>query len=145
MADDRAKGAPQRERDAVDRAINRVLQAEAEAREAVAQCRERAESILAQADTECREITRRAEARLQLTQRIADRGIARALDELRAPLTSPQASRPQAADVRIDEVAAVLSRELIAFAPPERPSGPGADAGAGADAEPAARAQAPQP
>jgi len=67
----------------VDRAINQVLEAEREARDAVALCRAEALKILAAAEEDARRTARRTECRITLVHRIADRAVDRALNELR--------------------------------------------------------------
>ena len=67
----------------VDLAINRVLAAEREAREAVEQCRAEAALILNAAEERARAVTSRTERRIKAVHRIADRAVERALSELR--------------------------------------------------------------
>jgi hypothetical protein len=67
-----------------DLAINRVLQAEQEARAAVAACREAAASRVAQAREQAREVADRADRRIGHVHGLADRSIERqcqALDD----------------------------------------------------------------
>ena len=65
--------------DQVDLAINRVLQAEREAREAVARCRREALQSLEAAREQARRIRRRVDQRLILVQKRAEAGVERAL------------------------------------------------------------------
>ena len=67
----------------VDRAINRILAAEQEARDAVENCRVEAARILSEAEERVREIDRRAERRMRAAQRIADASVARSIQRLR--------------------------------------------------------------
>lgn len=78
------KQANEAESDRVDRAFNRVLAAEAEAREQVEECRRQAAAILAAAEEQARRIASRADQRIRRAHRIADAGVERALAELRA-------------------------------------------------------------
>ena len=68
--------------DSVDRAMNRVLLAEQEARDAVEQCRAEAARIIAEAEERARGFSQRAERRIKLAHRIADRAVERALQGL---------------------------------------------------------------
>ena len=67
---------------AVDLAMNQVLAAEQEAREAVTACGEEARKILAQAEELARGISRRTERRVKAAHRIADQAVERALGDL---------------------------------------------------------------
>jgi regulator of protease activity HflC (stomatin/prohibitin superfamily) len=95
----------------VDLAINRVLGAEAEARDAIADCRRQAEALLARAEADARRIAERAERRIRDAQAIADRGIARALAALReSAAAEPGVGAPDAE--RLEATVARLAREL---------------------------------
>ena len=80
-------GAEDRTQDvrSVDRAMNQVLLAEQEARDAVEQCRAEAARIRAEAEERARRIAQGAERRIRLAHRIADRAVARAQQRLRGP------------------------------------------------------------
>jgi regulator of protease activity HflC (stomatin/prohibitin superfamily) len=67
---------------AVDEAMNRVLAAERDARQAVAECRAEAARLVAEAEARARALGGRSEARIRLAHRVADTAIARALAEL---------------------------------------------------------------
>lgn len=71
--------------DRADGAFNRVLAAEARAREQVEACRQQAAAIIADAEERARLITSRADRRVRRAHRIADAGLERALTELLAP------------------------------------------------------------
>lgn len=105
----------------VDPAINRVLAAEAKAREAVAECERRAADLIRRAETRCRRISQQAERRMQRAQLIADQGVERALAELRAPLSAGTDPSLRAEDDRIIALASALVEELI---DPPSPPGP---------------------
>lgn len=68
-----------------DGAFNRVLAAEAGAREQVEECRQQAAAIVAAAEERARLITNRADRRVRRAHRIADAGVELALAELLAP------------------------------------------------------------
>jgi vacuolar-type H+-ATPase subunit H len=99
----------------VDHAINRVLAAEAGAREAIAACEREATDLISEAEARCRAIAHRAERRMQRAQRIAERGIERALAELRSPLPAAEFRAPLADDRRVVHVATSLADELTRF------------------------------
>ena len=97
----------------VDPAINRVLAAEAKAREAVAECERRAADLISRVEGQCRRVSQQAERRMQRAQSIADQGIERALAELRAPLAAGADQSLSAEDDRIIALATALVEELI--------------------------------
>ncbi|MCG6940250.1 MAG: hypothetical protein LJE69_03245 [Thiohalocapsa sp.] len=109
----------------LDAAFNRVLAAEAEARDAIARCREQAAARVAAAEREARAIAQRAERRIQVAHRIADRGIERGLAELAvsgdeaAAGPAPDAAAPDAA--ALDALAAALAAELTTPFPGSEP------------------------
>lgn len=72
------------EADGVDAAINRVLAAEARAREAVEACRVRAAAIVAEAEERAQQVAARADTRVRLAHRLADASVERALKQLLA-------------------------------------------------------------
>jgi hypothetical protein len=63
----------------VDLAMNQVLAAERDAREAVAACRQEAQRILEAAEERVLRISRRAERRVKVAHRVADAAVDRAL------------------------------------------------------------------
>lgn len=110
MTDQRANGR------AVDAAFNRVLGAEAEARQAVAACRDAANARITAAEGETRGIAERAERRIRAAHRIADRGIQRGLEALAGDAVASDATaEPDAATV--DALAAALAAELTGGQP----------------------------
>lgn len=117
MKRDAAKSGLAADTNSVDRAINRVLAAEAAAREAVAACEQEASGLITEAEVQGRAIAHRAERRMRRAQRIAERGIERALAELRAPLPAAGFGAPLAEDRRIVRVATALAEELTRFEP----------------------------
>lgn len=117
MRRDAAKRGPAQETDSVDHAINRVLAAEAAAREALSACEQQAAGLIVDAEARGRSIAQRAERRMRRAQRIADRGIERALAELRSPLPEAGFRAPLPEDPRIAQLAAALAEELTALVP----------------------------
>jgi hypothetical protein len=104
--------------DAVDRAINRVLLAEREARVAVDACHGEAARIVADAENLSLGIGRRTEARIKAAHRIADRAVDRALHELLGPIAgreSKQGGTPDAA--RLERAVDVLVAEILGDTP----------------------------
>ena len=100
--------------DRIDRAFNRVLAAEAQAREQVESCRREAAAILTAAEAQARRIAQRADQRLQRAHRIADAGVERALAELRTtPLEAPSPQLGDDALSRIDRAIATLITEIL--------------------------------
>jgi F0F1-type ATP synthase membrane subunit b/b' len=102
----------------VDRAINQVLTAEREAREAVEQCRARAAQVVAEAEDRARAVAKRTERRIKQAHRIADMAVERALKELlgKAPRAIVGASRSPGAKGS-DRSVEVLADEIIDPAP----------------------------
>jgi hypothetical protein len=66
----------------IDAAFNRVLAAEAAARERVEACRGEAERLVARAEERARRIASRADDRVLAVQRLAEAGLRRALADL---------------------------------------------------------------
>jgi cell division septum initiation protein DivIVA len=66
----------------IDAAFNRVLAAEAAARERVEACRGEAERLVARAEERARRIASRADDRVLAVQRLAETGLRRALADL---------------------------------------------------------------
>ncbi len=102
----------ERDGQSVDAAFNRVLSAERDAREAVAAGRREADARIAEAEQTARGIVDRSEARIRAAHTIADRGIERALSELRAPLASNGARVDEPSAEEIATIVATLAREL---------------------------------
>lgn len=107
--------------DRVDAAFNRVLAAEAEARETVEQCKHEAATILAAAEEHARRIASRTDRRMRLAHRIADAQVARALSDLVAPLL-PEAAADLDAETlaRLDQAITVLVDEILASPPGDK-------------------------
>lgn len=103
------------ESDRVDAAFNRILAAEARAREEVEACRAEAARLLASAEDRSRRITSRADRRVRRAHRIADAGVERALAELR---TVGVEDEPEGLSEhtlsRLDRVIAALVTEILA-------------------------------
>ena len=110
-----AKRGQDSESDRVDAAFNRVLAAEARAREEVEACRAEAARLLAAAEDRSRRITGRAERRVRRAHRIADAGVERALAELRAVGVehAPEGLSEQTLS-RLDRVIDALVTEILA-------------------------------
>lgn len=98
----------------VDEAMNRVLAAEQEARQAVEDCREEAAAILSAAEETAAAIERRTERRIRAAHQIADQAVERALAELAGtrPVGS-DALAPPADPERIGRAVATLADEII--------------------------------
>lgn len=112
------------ESDRVDRAFNRVLAAETQARELVEACRKQAAATLAAAEERARRIASRADRRVRLAHRIADAGVERALAELlAAPVEAGPMGLQGGALERIDRAIGDLIAEILA---PEDRASPGA-------------------
>ena len=110
-----AKRGQDSESDWVDAAFNRVLAAEARAREEVEACRAEAARLLAAAEDRSRRITGRADRRVRRAHRIADAGVERALAELRAVGVErePDGLSEQTLS-RLDRVIDALVTEILA-------------------------------
>lgn len=120
------KQANEAESDRVDRAFNRVLAAEAEAREQVEECRKQAAAILAAAEEQARRIASRADQRVRRAHRIANAGVERALAELRATTDGAVPANPERdALARLDRAIDDLVSEILA---PGAGSAPGEEA-----------------
>jgi hypothetical protein len=117
MKRDTAKRGLALETDSVDHAINRVLAAEAAAREALTVCEQQAAGLIVDAEARGRSIAQRAERRMRRAQLIADRGIERALAELRSPLPEAGFRTPIPEDPRLAQLTAVLAQELTRLEP----------------------------
>jgi len=100
--------------DRVDAAFNRVLAAEAKAREAVEECRQEAAAVLAAAEEHARRIASRADHRLLRAHRIADAQVARALSDLLTPTpTEPKADLDAETLANLDRAIAALADEIL--------------------------------
>jgi hypothetical protein len=102
----------------VDRAINQVLAAEREAREAVEECRARAAQMVAEAEDRARAVAKRTERRIKAAHRIADMAVERALKELlgKAP-RAVVAERRTSGTKGSEQAVEVLADEIIDAAP----------------------------
>lgn len=98
-----------------DTAIERILEAEQEAREAVEACRRRADELVDQGLVGARRIADRADERIGLVHARADAGIERALARIEQELET-LAEQPAVDDAdwrRLDEAVDALVRELL--------------------------------
>lgn len=101
--------------DRIDAAFNRVLAAEARAREQVEDCRKQAAAILTAAEEQARRITSRTDRRVRRAHRIADAGVERALSELLAPAAAAEpGGLADEAQTRLDLAIAALVEEILA-------------------------------
>lgn len=102
----------------VDRAINQVLAAEREAREAVEHCRTRAARVVAEAEERARAVAKRTESRIKTAHRIADMAVERALEELlgKTPRAAVGAKRSPGT-TGSDRALEILADEIIDPAP----------------------------
>ncbi|WP_296899739.1 hypothetical protein [Thiohalocapsa sp.] len=100
----------------VDAAFNRVLRAEAKAREALADCRAQADQRVTAAEQQVREISGRAERRIRASNHIADQGIARALEGLDADAERAGAAVEPDADT-VEDLVTALAAELTGGQP----------------------------
>jgi len=100
--------------DSVDRAMSQVLLAEREARDAVSRCRDEAAQILAAAEEDTRRIADRAEDRVKLAARLADRAVELTLQELQGsePGSAPAGSEADVRD-RLDRAVDDLVEEIL--------------------------------
>ncbi|MGE5154450.1 MAG: hypothetical protein ACM3ST_10565 [Bdellovibrio bacteriovorus] len=97
-----------------DGAFNRVLAAEARAREEVEGCRKQAAAILAAAEEQARYIASRADRRVRRAHRIADAGVERALAELlTAGTEAEQGALEGEALKRLDRAIEALVAEIL--------------------------------
>lgn len=100
--------------DRTDAAFNRVLEAEAQARLVVEECRRRAAEMAATAAEQARRVERRTEAHLLLVHRRADASVARALAGLQVQGVGLGAEEPDAAVLaRLESVVEALADEMI--------------------------------
>jgi hypothetical protein len=82
-----------------DKAMNRVLAAERDARLAVAECRAEAARLIAAAEARARALASLSETHIKTAHRLADAAIARALAELvQTPLPDQSPGSDQAPD-----------------------------------------------
>jgi vacuolar-type H+-ATPase subunit H len=95
-------------------AIERVLAAEAEANERVAECRRNAIRILEEARDKARRIERREEDRVSWVHAISDQSVDRAIEEIkgRASEFQTEPELDEESRARLDEVAEQLAAEL---------------------------------
>lgn len=111
------KQPPAQDADRVDAAFNRVLAAEAQARERVEDCRREAAAIVSAAALRARAISDAADRRMGLVHRIADRGVERAVAELLGEARTRALDQRVAADPeRLDRLVEVLADEILGAA-----------------------------
>jgi vacuolar-type H+-ATPase subunit H len=100
----------------IDSAFNRVLAAEAAAREGVERCRGEAERLVAAAEQRARRIANRTDERILAVQRIADMGLERALSDLAAAASAGEGEvMDSEIDGRLGAAIAALADEMIGF------------------------------
>jgi len=97
--------------------MSQVLLAEREARDAVERCRAEAVQILAEAEEGVRRIAYRAEVRIKLAARIADRAVGRTLRERQDTLGSAAAVSQAEACELLDRVVDELADEIVGGGP----------------------------
>jgi hypothetical protein len=98
----------------VDEAFNRVLEAEARAREQVEACREQAAELVKDAEARARRISDRTDRRMRLTHRIADRAVSQALAALADMPPEPAAGHPDDTTLsRLDRIIDRLAGEIL--------------------------------
>lgn len=98
----------------VDEAMNRVLAAEREAREAVETCRGEAAAVLRRAEETAAAIGRRAERRVRAAHQIADAAVERALAALAGTRPAGGETAPAAAQVEaVGRAVAALVEEIV--------------------------------
>jgi hypothetical protein len=102
----------------VDQAMNRVLAAEQEARQAVEATRAQAAAIVAAAEETAAAIGRRAERRIRGAHQIADRAVERALAELAGTRPVGSESSAPAADAGgLARAVSALADEIVGGLP----------------------------
>jgi multidrug resistance efflux pump len=106
--------APGGESDRIDAAFNRVLAAEAQARERLDQCRIEAADLVAAAESRARTIEERTDQLVRRAHGVADAGVARRLHELltNTPAQSPEDPSPAPPDT-LDWAIAILAHEIL--------------------------------
>lgn len=98
----------------IDAAFNRVLAAEAAARERVDACRGEAEGLVARAEGRARRIASRADDRVLAVQRLAEAGLRRALAELAGvPSVTPGAELDPLTNAPLIRAIEALADEMI--------------------------------
>ena len=107
------------EADRVDRAFNRVLAAEAEARERVETCKQEAANIVSDAGRRARAISDATDRRMGLVRRIADRGVGQAVARLLGEPGAGDGDDSALSDTaRLDRVVEALVVEILGSATP---------------------------
>jgi vacuolar-type H+-ATPase subunit H len=105
----------------IDAAFNRVLAAEAAARERVEVCRVEAERLVAEAEARARRIASRTDDRVLAVQGLAEAGLRRALAELPGIVSdTPGPDLDPLTDARLDEALEALADEMIGVGPASR-------------------------
>ena len=106
------KQPPSKDTERMDQAFNRVLAAEAQARERVAQCRGEAAAIVSDATARARRIEEATDRRMGLAHQIADQGVERAMVQLQGEaraLERAVAAEPE----RLERIVQTLADEIL--------------------------------
>lgn len=96
-----------------DRALNRVLDAEARARERIEDCRREAAALVEGAEARARRIEDRSEARLLLIHRLADASVERELQSLHVATERTEDGLDAQALARLDQAIERLVDEIL--------------------------------
>lgn len=105
------------EADRVDRAFNRVLAAEAAAREQVETCKQEAAKIVSDAGQRARAISDATDRRMGVVHRIADRGVGQAVARLLEEAGGGDRDGSALSDTaRLDRVVEALADEILGSA-----------------------------
>lgn len=117
-----ARQAQADESDRTDAAFNRVLAAEAQARERLERCRQAAADLVAAAESQARAIAERTDRRVRRAHEISDTGVALCLRELlaRGSANSPEDLSPSLTD-GLDWAIARLADEILGTPPGSGP------------------------
>jgi vacuolar-type H+-ATPase subunit H len=93
----------------VDAAINRVLAAEQSAREAIADCRKQARTLLDEARERAHRIEKSAEARISTITTLSNLGINRAIAGIEAQAIS-LTEKPEVSDAQVKRLGQMIDR-----------------------------------
>lgn len=96
-----------------DRAFNRVLEAEARARERIEECRREAAALVERAEARARRIEDRSEARLLLIHRLTDAGVERELRSLHTEAEQAENGLDALAMTRLERAIEHLADEIL--------------------------------
>jgi vacuolar-type H+-ATPase subunit H len=108
------KQPPLKDADRVDAAFNRVLAAEAEARERVEDCRREAAEIVSAGVLRARAISDATDRRMGLVHRIADRGVERSVAAILGEARARALDQTVAADPeRLDRLVEAMADEIL--------------------------------